>query len=218
MPDYLEFPTDVASVRCSLTISRPGRVSGRSSDLGIRIASYNQPFNLNRGQAYWSGEFEIAPTDRGNEEHRGIIEAIIVSYLHGNKTIKIPVSRSSIVTFNQEPVGDMMTAANNKMTFTSSAITAINFKQGTYFTIDDKLYMFFAANKNVIAGPNDTNTRKLPILSGDTFPPYPTAQATGRIVEYKEPYLLGVLPQDSSVLLDREGSFAGPWVIPFVSE
>ena len=92
MPADLNFPSDVASVRCSLAVSSPGRVSGRSSDLGIRIASYNPSFNLNRGQQFWAGEFEIAPTDRGNEEHRGIIEALIVEYSRGNKTVHIPVS------------------------------------------------------------------------------------------------------------------------------
>lgn len=206
----LRFRNDVASIRCSLTISRPGRISGRSSDLGIRIASYNQPFNLNRGQAYWSGEFEIAPTDRGSEVDRGIIEAIIVRYLHGNTTIHIPVSRSSLVTFNRD-LGQnesMMTATGNRMTMVSNLITTINFRRGTYFTIDDKLYMFIGSDKNVKLNG---------IATTDTFPPYPMNQVSGQVVEYLEPYLLGVLPQDSSVLMDREGSFAGPWVVPFVS-
>ena len=210
MPADLRFPEDIASVRCSITVSRPGRISGRSDDLGIRIASYQTPFNLNRGQAYWSGEFEIAPTDRGNEEHRGIIEAIIISYLHGNRSVHIPISRSSLITFNKDVTGDMTTVAANRMDFArTSGLTEINFKQGTYFTIEDKLYAFIGANKNV-----KTTT----IIADDTFPPYPSAQATGKTVEYEEPYLLGVLPRETSVLLDREGSFAGPWIIPFVSE
>ena len=208
MPADLNFPSDVAAIRCSLTVGNPGTVTGRSSDLGIQIASYNPPFTLRRGQRFWSGEFEIAPTDKGNEEHRGIIEALIVDYLQGNQSVHIPVSRSSLVTFNQTPVGAMMTDSNNTMTFQSASITEINFKKGTYFTVEDKLYIYKGSNKNV---------KSVGILAGDTFPPYPAMQKTGVGVEYLNPYLLGILPQDQTVLMDREGTFAGPWIIPFVS-
>ena len=211
MPADLTFPSDIASVRCSLTISRPGRISGRSSDLGIRIASYNQPYNLNRGQAYWSGELEIAPTDKSSEVQRGIIEATIADYLQGNRSIHIPVSRSTLVTFNTPPPANenMITLNRNRMTYQTGGVTDITFRKGTYFTINDKLYMFIG---------NDKNVKVASIVAADTFPRYPAAQNASQSVEYENPYLLGILPVDTSILLDREGSFAGPWIIPFVSE
>ena len=205
MPADLVLPDNIA-VRCSLTISRPGRVSGRSTDLGIRIASYNPPFNLNRGQAYWSGEFELAPTDRGNEEQRGIIEATVVSYLHGNRTVKIPISRSSILDIT----GALVTDSTGEKLVSSSAKVIL--KKGAYFTIDDKLYMFIGENKDV---KSTQSAQK--IEPNDTFPPYDKSKTINKSVEYQNPYLLGVLPQDATVLLDREGTFAGPWVFPFVS-
>lgn len=211
----LEFPTNIEGfgISCDITVANPGRIGGRSQDLGIRIANQSQPYNFNRGQQYWSGEFEIAVTDRTLQKERGIIEAIVVDYLSGGKSLKIPISRMSLIDFAPKaPTTDLITRGNS--TFSSAGVTGITFNAGTYFTVDDVLYMYKGLSpKNVEFSVSEATS------PSDYFPEYNSQTVgTNKVVEWEEPYVVAILPSEVGMAMRREGTFAGPWTFPFVSQ
>ena len=217
MPADIELSSEVEMLATGCTLQRmqPGRIAGKSDETGVDMGE------MIEGERYWSGTWELAPSDRTDEAlaAQAEIEAALQGYENLQRTLRIRIGasrgidriefqRTGGIVFDPPVNAELRTAVNGKRFAMAGAVPdSIIVRPGFWFTFQDRLYIY--------AGQNDINVSRTDIV--DCVPPF-TNTRNNLNVEFRDPYVIGKFPQVDGTPLTMSGDLAGPWTIPFDEE
>ena len=202
----------VRLLRSDLERVKPGDVDG-ITQYGHRMG------RMQRGVGYWTGTVEFARRSRRTEirrEHVAYLEAVLAELKEDGAEFHVPMFRN--------PQLGLVTAVANNADVDLAALTVtvgtggvlsvpkvnghsvvVTVLPGARITIGDELHLCKAS-----AGMQTITTTK-----PETIPEWPAASTSE--VELLKPTVAGVVLPESSLPLNRRGSWGGPYAIPWIA-
>lgn len=201
----LAFPLDKIRIEgCHLTLETPGKVGGRTDELGIPIPQ------IKRGQYYWKASLNIASRMNAVFDDGLLMESFITRIQRG-QTIQTPVYRNDSVghkgyrfldaSDNEVSSAGVVTIATGNKRFNSSTNTRIILKAGCVFTVDNILYQYDGSAGDTLDATATDLTGIYPDFQG----------ANPNPVELENPYFVGFLRQGDFIEMPRNSGVFGPW-------